>query len=113
MEPILITILLSIAITLIHIAVSMHSMCYAIKWDVEQCLTAIHYDLKKLALFTESIDNSLGELTEEPTKLATLLLKDTFLSRKDREEGIMLIEAVEKQLSRKPRKSPNPAKTNE
>lgn len=62
--------------------------------------------LSHISEYLRSIDNSIGTMMEEPTKLSILLLKDAFLSRKDRDEGIMLVEAVEKQLNKKCRKAP-------
>lgn len=57
---------------------------------------------------TSTIGDASEYLLDDPAKLAILLLKDSFLSRKDRDEGIMLVEAVEKQLKKKSRKVEHP-----
>lgn len=50
---------------------------------------------------------ALTNLTQEPNELALHVLKDSFLSRKDN-EGIMLVEAVEKQLKKRRKAQPKP-----
>lgn len=50
---------------------------------------------------------ALGSLAQEPNELALHVLKDSFLSRKDN-EGIMLVEAVEKQLKKRRKAQPKP-----
>lgn len=53
------------------------------------------------------INKNLALLAEEPNELALHVLKDSFLSRKDN-EGIMLVEAVEKQLKKRRKAQPKP-----
>lgn len=48
---------------------------------------------------------ALSNLAQEPNELALHVLKDSFLSRKDN-EGIMLVEAVEKQLKKRRKAQP-------
>ena len=68
----------------------------------------ISQHLAHISDHTGKIGDASEYLLDDPAKLAILLLKDTFLSRKDKDEGIMLVEAVEKQLKKKSRKVEHP-----
>ena len=82
---------------------------------IEDCLDSLAYN-SKASVTSQQITNgylremahAVATLSEEPAKLAIHLLKDAFLSRKDKAEGIMLVEAVEKQLKKKCRKAAEP-----
>lgn len=71
-------------------------------------LTALNTTIYRISQHLAHISDHTGRILDDPAKLAILLLKDSFLSRKDRDEGIMLVEAVEKQLKKKSRKVEHP-----
>ena len=75
---------------------------YAHRFDVNYTRIIDYVDY--LQTYSKSIDYTLGQLADSRETVALESIKDTFLSRKDN-EGLMLLEAVQKQLKKRKKKN--------
>lgn len=95
--------LAGIGVTLFFSVISFTDLFDKIRGD----LCDISTDVNLLMRDHKTVANNLDVLLYERDEVAMESLKDTFLSRKD-SEGLMLLEAVQKQLKKKRKKNEVP-----